>query len=104
LYSRVFIVVDALDEGEDHHLTTFFSEIFYLQKKFGVNVITTTRPAVTERLSGLFNGAIEVEISAKDEDVQRYVEEHMHELPSCISKGRLKDDIKKKILDCVDGM
>jgi hypothetical protein len=104
LYSRVFVVVDALDEGEDHHLTTFFSEVFCLQKKFGVNVITTTRPAVTERLGELFKGALEIEISAKDEDVQRYVEEHMHELPSCISKGRLKDDIKTKILDCVDGM
>jgi hypothetical protein len=103
-YSRTFIVVDALDEGEDHHLTTLFSEIFSLQKEFGVNVIATTRPAVTEQLSGLFKGAIEIEISAKDEDVQRYVEEHMHELPSCISKGRLKDDIEKKILECVDGM
>jgi hypothetical protein len=103
-YTRVFIVVDALDEGEDHHLTTLFSEVFSLQKQFGVNVIATTRPAVTERLSELFKGALEIEISAKDEDVQRYVEEHMHELPSCISKGRLKDDIKKKILECVDGM
>jgi hypothetical protein len=103
-YSRTFIVVDALDEGEDHHLTTLFSEVFSLQKRFDVNVIATTRPAVTERLSGLFKGAIETDISAKDEDVQRYVEEHMHELPSCISKGRLKDDIEKNILECVDGM
>jgi hypothetical protein len=103
-YSRVFIVVDALDEGEDHHLTTLFSEVFSLQKQCGVNVIATTRPAVTERLSTLFKGAIEIEINAKDEDVQRYVEARMHELPSCISKGRLKDDIKKKILECVDGM
>jgi hypothetical protein len=103
-YRRILIAVDALDEGEDHHLTTFFSEVFYLQKKFGVNVITTTRPAVTERLSGLFKGALEIEISAKDEDVQRYVEARMHELPDCVSKGRLEDDIKKKILECVDGM
>jgi hypothetical protein len=103
-YSRTFIVVDALDEGEDHHLTTLFSEIFSLQKEFGVNVIATTRPAVTEQLSGLFKGAIEIEIIAKDEDVQRYVEARMHELPICVSKGRLNDDIKKKILECVDGM
>jgi hypothetical protein len=103
-YSRILIAVDALDEGEDHHLTTLFSEIFSLQEEFGVNVIATTRPAVTEKLSRLFKGAIEIEINAKDEDVQRYVEERMHELPSCISKGRLKDDIRKKILDYVDGM
>jgi hypothetical protein len=104
LYRRIIIAVDALDEGEDYHLTTLFSEIFSLQEKFGVNVFATTRPAVTEKLSRLFKGATEIEISAKDEDVQRYVEARMHELPSCISKGRLKDDIKERILDCVDGM
>jgi hypothetical protein len=103
-YSRVFIMIDAMDEGEDHHLATLFSEIFALQKQFGVNIMATTRPAVTERIMNMFEKATEIEISAKNEDVEMYVEKRMHDLPSCATRGHLQDEIKKKIVECVDGM
>jgi Cdc6-like AAA superfamily ATPase len=46
LYSRVFIIVDALDECQitDDCRTRFLREIFNLQKMCSVNFFTTSRP------------------------------------------------------------
>ncbi|OJJ80314.1 5'-methylthioadenosine/S-adenosylhomocysteine nucleosidase family protein [Aspergillus glaucus CBS 516.65] len=46
LYSRVFIIVDALDECQASNgcRSRFLSEIFYLQAETGVNLFATSRP------------------------------------------------------------
>ena len=103
-YSRVFIILDAVDEGEDQHLTAFFSETFALQEQFAANIMVTTRPAVSERIMNMFKKATEIVISAKNEDVEMYVEEHMSDLPGWATEGNLQDEIKKKMVECVDGM
>ena len=105
MYSRVFIVVDALDECQvfDGCRSRFLSEIFNLQVKCGVNVFATSRfiPGITER----FNGSTSLEIRASGEDVRKYLEGHMSQLPSFVSCNvDLQEEIVNKIVQAVDGM
>jgi Cdc6-like AAA superfamily ATPase len=64
LYSRVFIIVDALDECQvsDGCRQRFISGLFSLQAKCGANLLVTSRfiPDITER----FDQAITLEIHA----------------------------------------
>ncbi|OBT62628.1 hypothetical protein VE03_08515 [Pseudogymnoascus sp. 23342-1-I1] len=105
LYSRVFIVIDALDECQVSHncQKTFLSELFSLQAKCGVNLFATSRfiPEITEN----FQGSISLEIRASENDVRRYVEGYMAYLPSFVGRSPdLQEDVKTGIVKAVDGM
>ncbi|KAF8856206.1 hypothetical protein BDZ45DRAFT_705761 [Acephala macrosclerotiorum] len=104
-YSRVFIVIDALDECKsvDGCRTRFLSEIFSLQAKQGVNVFATSRfiPEITEK----FDKGSPIEIRASDEDVQKYLDGQMFILPGFVDRSpALQEEIKTAIIKAVDGM
>ena len=104
-YSRVFIFIDALDEyrASDGRHRILLSEIFSLQVKTGVSLFATSRsiPEITKE----FEGCISLEIRASEEDVQRYLDGRMSQLPSFISgKPDLQETIKTEITKAVDGM
>jgi hypothetical protein len=103
--SRVFIIIDALDECQVSNgcRTTFLAEIFNLQAKSGANVFTTSRfiPEITEK----FEGNISLEIRASSEDVQRYLDGHMFRLPGFVRRSQeLQEEIKIGIIQSVQGM
>ena len=105
MYSRVFIVVDALDECQvsDGCRSRFLSEIFSLQAKCGINVFATSRfiPEVTEK----FNGSTSLEIRASKEDVRKYLDGHIVQLPGFVRRNpELQDEIMTEITRLVDGM
>jgi hypothetical protein len=105
LYSRVFIIVDALDECQASQgcRKTFLSEMFSLQANCGVNVLATSRfiPEITKS----FQGSISLEVRASKGDIDRYLEAHMRQLLSFDEWNRqLQDEIKVGISDAVDGM
>jgi hypothetical protein len=105
MYSRVFIIVDALDECQesDNCRTTFLSEIFNLQAKTGANLFATSRfiPEVTEK----FKGRPSREILASDEDVRRYLDGHMSPRRAFLRENlELQDEIKTKIVKAMKGM
>ena len=51
-----------------------------------------------------FEGSVSLEIRAS-EDVQRYLDGHMSQLPSCVSRSSdLQEQIKTEIIKAVDGM
>jgi hypothetical protein len=105
MYSRAFIVVDALDECQSSNRcrSRFLSEIFNLQAKSRANVFATSRfiPEITER----FEGSMSLEIRASEHDVRRYVDGHMSHLPSFVKRSLdLQEEIKAKIVKAVDGM
>jgi hypothetical protein len=105
LYSRVFIVVDALDECQvsDRCRLRFLSEIFNLQANTGANLFATSRPIPD--IERQFDGCISCEILASDEDVRRYLDGHMSQLPSFVlSKPKLQEEIKTEISRAVEGM
>jgi Cdc6-like AAA superfamily ATPase len=104
-YSRVFILIDALDECQISHAIRrkFLSEVFNLQNKTGINIFATSRFIL--EIVKEFEGSISLEIRARDEDVQRYLDAHMSELPLCVSRNRaLQDIIQVEIIKAVDGM
>ena len=105
LYSRVFIVVDALDECQVTNgcRTKLLSGIFELQARVGANIFSTSRynPEIVER----FKESISLEIRAKDEDVQTYLAGHMKRLPTFVlSSPELQNEVKATISKAVDGM
>ena len=105
MYSRVFIVVDALDECQvsDGCRSRFLSEIFSLQTKCGINVFATSRfiPEITEK----FKGGTSLEIRASNEDVRKYLDGHIFRLPQFVVRNpELQDEIKTEIVRLVDGM
>ena len=104
-YSRAFIVIDALDECgiSDGGFRKFLSGVFKLQAKTGANLFVTSRfiPDIAEK----FEGSPSLEIRANDEDVRRYLDGHMSQLRSFVSrKPELQEEIKNEIVKAVDGM
>jgi hypothetical protein len=104
-YSRVFIIVDALDECQvsDSCQERFLSEIFNLQAKCQASLFATSRfvPDIEEK----FKESTRLEIKASNQDVQRYLDGHMSQLSGCVLRSsELQNEIKAEIIKAVDGM
>jgi Cdc6-like AAA superfamily ATPase len=107
LYSRVFIVIDALDEyhvSNNEGLNRLLSEVFSLQDQLEVNLFATSR-SISE-ITSQFDGCICKEIRAQDSDILRYINGRIPKLlRSHISKyPQVQDTIRNDILKAVDGM
>ncbi|KAM0433480.1 hypothetical protein ACHAPT_004360 [Fusarium lateritium] len=105
LFSHVFIVVDALDECQEsnHCLPRFLSGLFDLQQKLGVNIFATARPL--GHIKSRFENSISIEIRAHHEDVRKYVNGRMGELPMIVQRNlELQESIMGSISRAVDGM
>lgn len=105
LYSRVFVIVDALDECQvsDGCRARFLRELFDFQTKTGANLFITSRdiPEITSK----FQGSMSLEIRAMDEDVETYLAGQMEKLPPfVISNPDLQNQIKVKIAKAISGM
>lgn len=105
MYSRVFIIVDALDEyqSSDGCRERFLSNIFSLQNNVQANIFATSRPI--PEISAKFHESISLEICATDEDVQTYLASQIYRLPSFVIRSLdLQNQIKVTIAKAVDGM
>ncbi|KAH0529359.1 hypothetical protein TsFJ059_004114 [Trichoderma semiorbis] len=105
LYSKVFIIVDALDECQtkDSCRKSFLSEIFKLQEGTNVNFFATARniPDILEA----FKQSSSLKISARDEDVQKYLAGNMERLPPFVLRNpELQNEIKTIISKVANGM
>ncbi|KFZ16434.1 hypothetical protein V501_02227 [Pseudogymnoascus sp. VKM F-4519 (FW-2642)] len=105
LYSRSFIVVDAIDEcqASDGCRMKLLTEIFALQSKSRANIFSTSR--CIPEIEVQFKNNMRLEIQASDHDVQRYLDGHMSELPTCVLRNsELQGEIKAAIVKAVSGM
>jgi hypothetical protein len=105
MHSRVFIIVDALDECQASNKcrARFLSELFDLQKRHGANILATSRfiPEIIDR----FGAGVSLEIRASTDDVARYLENHVQDLPSIVQEDpQLQEEITTGISKTVDGM
>jgi hypothetical protein len=99
MYSRIFIIIDALDEcqGFGGCRAKFLSEIFGLQANCGVNLFATSRPI--PEIEEKFKESILLKIRASQEDVRRYLDGHMFKLPGfVINSPERQEEIKTKII------
>ena len=106
-YSTAFILIDALDEcrSSEGVRSKFIMEMFNLQAKTGLKLFATSRfiPDIEEEFKS--RGAIQLEIRASDKDVQRYLDGHILQLPSCIQEDHeLQKKISSAIIKAADGM
>ena len=105
IYSRVFIIIDALDECQvsDKCRSRFLSAIFNLQDKARAKLFATSRPILD--IEKEFKGCLSLEILASDGDIQRYLDGNMSQLPRFISsRPKLQEEIKVGISTAVKGM
>jgi hypothetical protein len=103
IYSRVFIIIDALDECQvsEECRSRLISEIFNLQAKTGANIFATSRfiDQITER----FKGSISLEVRARKEDIRRYLDDRILHSESRTLRDCSKD-INTGIVEAADGM
>ncbi|KAI1334222.1 hypothetical protein F5Y15DRAFT_297117 [Xylariaceae sp. FL0016] len=105
LYSRVFIVIDALDECDTANQcrTQVIQEIEALCQFHHANFLGTSRyiPEIMDR----FDRSTWLEIRAVEEDVRSYVTSHTSHLPLVVQRN---DALQKEVVDVisrsVDGM
>jgi Cdc6-like AAA superfamily ATPase len=104
-YSRVFIVVDALDECNENDGTCqmLLSRLRILQTTSPVNILITSRflPKIVQE----FCDSMQLEIRASDEDMKRYLDAQMFRLSSCVrAKPGLQEIIRHDIINAANGM
>ena len=104
-FSRVFVIIDALDEcsNDDRTRRRLLEKLRTLQKLASVNLMVTSRPFpdIIEE----FESATTLEIRASEVDIREYLEEQMSRLPRCVLKdSRLQARIVDGITGAVNGM
>lgn len=105
-FSKVFIVIDALDECPENRGTrdSFITEIRNLQPI--THLLVTSRQIST--IEREFQKAAQVEIHAKDEDIGRYIESRIqgdYQLIRYTQKDPgLQDTIRNTIIEKTKGM
>lgn len=104
-YSRVFIIIDALDEclASGEYRGKLLSNLFTIQEKSKVNLFVTSRHV--PEISAKFNRSIQMEIEASEKDVQQYLAGHLSTLPEWVQlNSGLVEEIKTEITKSVKGM
>ncbi|KLO78830.1 ankyrin [Fusarium fujikuroi] len=101
LFSRIFIIIDAIDEccATDGTQTKFLEEIFKLQLHSKANVFATSRPI--PEVKDQFQTSVVLEIRAIDEDVERFLRGHMPQMPGFFRRERLEELVIDEIVRSV---
>ncbi|KAJ7223968.1 ankyrin repeat domain-containing protein [Mycena rebaudengoi] len=104
-YSKVYLVIDALDEYPEDQRHWLLNHLATLGPK--ANVMLTSRPHVTLNPT-LFPKMHTLEIRATEDDIRRYVDGHIQMSPRLLrhvqSRPELHQEIETKILSNVEGM
>lgn len=103
LYTKVFIIVDALDKCQalDDYRGKLLSEILRYQDKTAMNFFAISRPIPD--ITKFFQRTLCLEIRATKDDVTLYLEKHIGTLrPVIKTNSRLQEQIQIGISDAVD--
>lgn len=104
MYSRVFIVIDALDEcdSKDDCRARLLEEMLKLRITARVNLFATSRPT---EIPECFEDGLLLEIRANEEDVRKYLRGNLFRLPKFVGQNvQLQLDIENVISARVQGM
>ena len=104
-YSKIYVVVDALDECQDHDgsRSRLLAILHDLQSKGSLSLMATSRfiPELVQK----FSLAPKLEIRASDSDVRLFIAGQMDLLPGFVQRsGELQKAIQIGISTAVDGM
>lgn len=104
-FSRVFILIDALDEGDDSERsrTKILDQLLMVQKMTSLNLFTTSR-SINE-IGAKFEGYISRNISPSHRDISIFLNARMSRLPTFVKDDKsLQNEIKGSIESAIDGM
>ncbi|KAJ7270947.1 hypothetical protein C8J57DRAFT_1468148 [Mycena rebaudengoi] len=103
-YSKLFFVVDALDEYPEAHRDILLKTLAAMGES--VSLMLTSRPNLTPE--AFFSTALVLEISAKDEDIRSYIKaqiQNSFRLSKHVrARPELRGEIETKIAENADGM
>ncbi|KAF4944207.1 hypothetical protein FSARC_14737 [Fusarium sarcochroum] len=108
-YSRVFILIDALDEcqASECSRSNLLFELSRLQKQHQINVFATSRgiPIILSDMTSHFETIASLEILANKRDITAYLKGNIERLPSFVRQDQnLQEMIIRVISESVDGM
>ncbi|EPS45890.1 hypothetical protein H072_122 [Dactylellina haptotyla CBS 200.50] len=104
-YSRIFLLVDAIDECQvsDGTRIQFLSELSMFRAKIGANYFATSR--FIPEIESYFDGEARIEVRATNEDVKRYLEANLPRTEGIVRRDiDLQKEVAEKIVESVDGM
>lgn len=105
LFSKVFVVIDALDECPEHDRDELLNALQTLPMT--IRLLITSRPTIID-LKEIFEDTIPLEILGRDEDITKYLEAEFQSngILKHLVKGHedLKNEIIKTIRTRVKGM
>lgn len=107
IYSKVFIIVDALDECQSFNDcgSKLLSYIFSLQANTVTKFFATSRPIPDIEGQFEFKPHLRRDILATNEDVRTYLNGHMLNLPRCVlNRPDIQEKIKTEVTSAVEGM
>jgi hypothetical protein len=103
-YSKVYIIIDALDEYPETTCHTLLKHLAALRPN--MNLLLTSRPHITPVM--FFPKTPALEIRATEEDIRRYLDaqiENSFRLSKHVqSRPELRQEIENQIIGNVDGM
>ncbi|KAF5697455.1 hypothetical protein FMUND_15405 [Fusarium mundagurra] len=108
LYSRTFVIIDALDEALFEDRDKFLAALSNLQQggQAHLNILTTSRPEVASHFEEHFDGYIPRQIRAADNDVLSHIQGRLstNRRPRLSKFPDLQDAIKRQVVKAADGM
>ena len=102
VHSKVFVVVDALDECEDVTRDRMLDVLFDLQGGCNVNIFATSR--IHDNISRRFEGCLTRNVYAAGGDVSAYVDTQMGLLDDDILDDDLRASIQNDVSHAAEGM
>jgi hypothetical protein len=105
MYSKVFIIVDALDECQKSNgcRAELLSEIFELQAISQTSIFATSR--LIPEIQEIFEKSMHLEIKASEQDIKRYLNSQLLLLPKFVQQNpELENEITNGIIEAADGM
>ncbi|KAJ7273921.1 ankyrin repeat-containing domain protein [Mycena rebaudengoi] len=103
-YSKVYIIIDALDEYPEVQRRTLLKDLAAFGSEF--NLFLTSRPHI--KPDTFFPNTPDIEIRATEEDIRRYTEAQIQKshclLKHVQSHPDLQQEIETRIISSVDGM
>ncbi|KIV84720.1 hypothetical protein PV11_00486 [Exophiala sideris] len=95
VYSRTFIILDALDEIAELCRETLLSKLVDLQRTTKLNLFTTSRLHIRTEILYLGTAAVvSLDIVPTDEDIRRYLLDRTKDLPTFVRRDpKLQEDI-----------
>lgn len=105
-FSRTFFVFDALDECDQQSQRRELLPLFHRMGEDGISLFLTSRQH-PEDIRESLHGVAKIEITAKEEDIERYILAKIEENPRAkrlVQLGKCKERIISELIHCARGM